>query len=644
MIHSPQQLKQLIVAKKFNIVEKAIIDIVNFSTEKKNYIKLDDREYIDDAEKVVAEEKCIQLMGAYASVIIELFGQAKYEATAEILTVFMARKETVDQMFSLSRWRSTDVIIEQLSLLELLTLKKNQLTKRKTNKLKTLLALYGLNSKYSLPWVNLFKLMPQATFEAYVGIVTQSISTLTKSRDERFGELLAQSKEFPIIPLRNEETIHTLAAPYFSCSYTNNEDKYQFKRWMAKLMDANAHNWLSKEILNFQTQCEQRAISDKPTIGVVLEVYNTSHAMFRCFNRLIKDLGRYYRLIAFLQEPSVGEIDTSAFDDTVWFKVSDKLNTRALAIKQQNVDMLFYPSIGMATWSLCLSYVRLAPVQFMTGGHPSSSFSPVIDYFIMPGNVYAAEDVQPFMNETVIMENKPQSALGYVTRHPLLDDEQVAKLSQFLETDEKEITVGINGVLRKVSYELLDVCRTISSKTNKRVKFVFFSFYPEFHLSYFSAKQEISSILDNFVLEGYSSYVDYMETISQCHLLLPTFPFGGSNSNIDAMLLNKPKLFLRLRKQIYTRSDEVDWVCAGLDDHMGCDSVGQLVEKAVELIEDDTLRFKYHQVMSEQCPSERLFYVDGQSEPPSISAHVEKMLKHYESTNTSCSTYESEVA
>src|SRR5258708_6354671 len=54
----------------------------------------------------------------------------------------------------------------------------------------------------------------------------------------------------------------------------------------------------------------------------------------------------------------------------------------ARRIREDHLDALLYPEIGMDPISAWLAALRLAPVQAMSWGHPTTSGYPTIDYFL----------------------------------------------------------------------------------------------------------------------------------------------------------------------------------------------------------------------------------------------------------------------
>jgi hypothetical protein len=629
MSHSPVALDQLIEQGKFDLVESSISEFVISNFEKKFFIKLQVPIGMHSNDPNAYETEVISITAAYATLITKLFCNPNYAPSPSFLVDLMYGKEMFELIFSLSQWKNTDSLIDRLGLMQLTTLKKFQFTNKRRRQFEGLLALFCVGSKYRIPWKLAFEVCPESAIKAYFGLINQSVSLLDKTRGLGYDDLLAAASEFPVLDLRSQETVKSLCQGYFSCSYTNGEKKYEFKKWIARLVSHNSKRWLSADNLAYSLTCHQHQIAEKPKMGIVLELYSKSHAMFRCFNSFFLKLKSEYHLVAYIDDDQAPKADLSAFDEHQIIKPSASLDEVVSQIREDEIDILFFSSVGMKRWSTLLAYIRCAPLQVMAGGHPSSSYSPNMDYFLMIGKGFVANDIQPFIHEQVIKIENQYDNQNYATRHPSLTDELIDEYSRFLNEDD-ELVVGINGVVMKVSNELVQVCQQISRRINKPVKFIFFSIHIKNHLAYLSTKAQLARYLNNFQLEFYQDYQAYLKTIASCHLLLPTFPFGGSNSNVDAMLLCKPKLFMTGQRELYTRTDEVEWVDTPVFEHFVCEDVEQLIDKSIQLLNDKSLRMQIHDLMKGFCTLDNIFYEESaleQSNGCSFNPHF-KEIKH----------------
>ncbi|MBC8063728.1 MAG: tetratricopeptide repeat protein, partial [Chlorobia bacterium] len=70
-----------------------------------------------------------------------------------------------------------------------------------------------------------------------------------------------------------------------------------------------------------------------------------------------------------------GKVDRS-------YKLVTELNVSRRFIAEQKLDAIFYPEIGMSSFVYYLAFSRLAPLQFMTWGHPCSTALPNMDCFL----------------------------------------------------------------------------------------------------------------------------------------------------------------------------------------------------------------------------------------------------------------------
>ena len=51
-------------------------------------------------------------------------------------------------------------------------------------------------------------------------------------------------------------------------------------------------------------------------------------------------------------------------------------------VAREDLDIIFYPDIGMSSTTYFLAFSRLAPVQIVSWGHPETTGISTIDYFL----------------------------------------------------------------------------------------------------------------------------------------------------------------------------------------------------------------------------------------------------------------------
>ena len=78
-----------------------------------------------------------------------------------------------------------------------------------------------------------------------------------------------------------------------------------------------------------------------------------------------------------------------------------KLEEARAMVADQQLDVLFYPDIGMDPITYFLAFARLAPVQCVTWGHPVTTGIPTVDFFLSNVDL-DTEDAQSHYVERVI--------------------------------------------------------------------------------------------------------------------------------------------------------------------------------------------------------------------------------------------------
>ena len=187
------------------------------------------------------------------------------------------------------------------------------------------------------------------------------------------------------------------------------------------------------------------------------------------------------------------------------------------------ISSRYYPSLGMSHWTVLLAQIRLAPIQFMTHGHPATSMSPQIDY------VYLNEicgDHNTLHSEKVLMG---PSLLNFDAHNELPKE-----LPSLVAPSDREVRVAVNSKVMKLSSRLMDVCARLHENAAQKVRF---SFFPgERNLYFDGLTAAIRSRLPSADVIPYVSYEQFLNEMCKCDMALSAFPFGNTNSTVDTSL------------------------------------------------------------------------------------------------------------
>jgi protein O-GlcNAc transferase len=107
--------------------------------------------------------------------------------------------------------------------------------------------------------------------------------------------------------------------------------------------------------------------------------------------------GRKYRSDTFRQ-------NLDAFADKVC-NLPAGLKNQQQAVAAEQLDVLFYPDIGMGPSTYFLAYSRLAPVQATSWGHPDTSGLDTIDYYVS-AVTNEADEADEYYTERLIRLNR----------------------------------------------------------------------------------------------------------------------------------------------------------------------------------------------------------------------------------------------
>ena len=204
------------------------------------------------------------------------------------------------------------------------------------------------------------------------------------------------------------------------------------------------------------------------------------------------------------------------------------------------LDILFYPDIGMDSFTYFLAFSRLAPVQCVTWGHPMSTGIPAIDYFVTHRDCELPASEQYYSERLLALPAgdaltyyfRPDTAgLDRTRAHYGLSDadtvylcpqtlfklhpDQDEAFRQILAADRNGVLVFLEGDLPLLKRMLLERLRRRMPEEISRVRFV-----------------------------PMQPFRDFLNLVKVSDVVLDTFVFGGGNSSIEAFAVGRPVVTL----------------------------------------------------------------------------------------------------
>ncbi|MEP6483289.1 MAG: tetratricopeptide repeat protein [Rudaea sp.] len=260
-------------------------------------------------------------------------------------------------------------------------------------------------------------------------------------------------------------------------------------------------------------------------------------------------VARYFRSM-------IEELDPRRFDVTVWYtggikdqstariaeRVATFVDTRAdvLTLAQEirtaQLDVLVYPEIGMDPKHQALAALRLAPVQCALYGHPATSGSANVDYFI------SSDEIEPATAQSHYRERLIRlPGLGTrPSRPPLAGDgawyDQLAARRPLLLCTQNLIKLipSFDVTLAKIAAEtgacigLFNRNPPLTRRFQQRIEAIFATrgLEPSKHLAFIPSLK----------------HIDYLAGLEKSPIVLDSPWFSGGATSLDAISVGAPVL------------------------------------------------------------------------------------------------------
>ena len=246
----------------------------------------------------------------------------------------------------------------------------------------------------------------------------------------------------------------------------------------------------------------------------------------------------------------------------------DTLDAARRTIAEKELDILFYPDIGMDPVTYFLAFARLAPVQCATWGHPVTTGIPAIDYYL---SCDAAEpdDAEAHYSERLVrLGGLPFSyrrparpdPLGTREAFGLAEDATVYFFAQSLFKLHPDMDAPLAEILRQDPKGVLLLLEGQQESWGDKLRRRF--------------AETLGPLAERAVFLSRQKHDDYMRLLALADVSLDSFPFSGGNTTYQALAMGTPVVTLpgdylrgRLSLAIYRQMDMTDCVAEDAADY-----------------------------------------------------------------------------
>lgn len=519
------------------------------------------------ANHAISDQTRPRLYSRLAAAVTALLADPQFQLSQEGFDLLAVEHATFSAIFQSSVFENSDHLLRQFGTPDANDPGKLHFTS--PNTVVKLLLAYSLDSELDLDFEEIFKAAPRLALPAYLGMLAH-IVVFTSPAHRRRQQLLALGPLFEQVDI-GEHMLAAMSDAYMYCSYAEGETKHHIKRSFNRMISR-----LIRNKIDLPPIAKRNVRRRRPTILVPIEWFTSLHAMYRCFAPSIEKLRERFKLVMIGRESEMDAKSKEMFDEVIALPGT---NVSLADVIQQVVgvgaDMIFYPSLGMATWWVALSTLRLAPIQIAGMGHPATSMSDAIDYMVVedryPGDPGA-------YSEIVVMR---RGELPMIIRA----DAQLPP-PQLRESPDV-IKIAVPAMACKISAPFLAVAQGIARKCRRPVEFHFF---PNMvGMTWYQATRMIHSWLPNAIVYPRSDYNTYMANLRGCDVHLSPFPFGGCNSNLDSFLMGIPIVALE-GIEYHSQQDPGMMRAAGLPEWLITYHPAEYERAALRLIHSDAER------------------------------------------------------
>ena len=411
----------------------------------------------------------------------------------------------------------------------------------------------------------------------------QEINKFREKINNCYDQILKNNEQ---LSYDNDQIIQT---PHYESSY-NQHDNLDLN-----IKSVKALRKIYKELNeNFVTEKNE---NEKIKIGFISEFF-TSHTIGKLFKNIIFSLDqtKFDIFILHSKKTKVGNIfnefiekEKNSFLKNV--RLPEKLSEKINFFKEEKFNILFYPDIGMSIEMYYLSLIRLAKYQIMSWGHPETTGSESIDYFLCSKSLITEETSKSYSEKLLLMDHLPMIYEIPKIQHKINDNElsknNIYSCPQTIFKFHPDFDYILAEILKSDKKGVLYLI-----KDNNKI--------------YYNKLIERFKKIENFDLErvvfldplSRDNYINHLGTSS---VLLDPLYFGAGNSFHESMVYGTPTVTLPT-KFIKSRIVSAAYIQMEIESPPIVKNKSEYVELATEIANKKNLldTKKYYQIKARE--------------------------------------------
>jgi len=384
-----------------------------------------------------------------------------------------------------------------------------------------------------------------------------------------------------------------LDPPMFYYTY-DNEDNLELSQKLNELF--------KKTYLELQNKFKPKSNDNKKIkIGFISE-YFSNHTIEKLFKGLIFNLdtslfdinvfyldnGKGFSQ-EFLQEEKKGKIKN--------FQLPRLFKEKIDLILNQNLDIVFYPDVGMSSQLYYLTFLRLGKYQLTSWGHPETTGNSNIDYFLSSKLLEINKhEAQNHYSEKLILCDYLPMYLSRPNIKKINDDELKSKnIYSCLQT------------LFKLHPDFDEVLLGILKKDQKAKIFFIKDKNETFYKKIFHRlKKKLSYNIDRIIFINQLEKTEYIHQCGRSSVLLDPLYFGSGNSFHESMVYGTPTITMPT-KFLRTKVVEGAYKQMKIKNPPVVDNIEDYISKAVEIANTNSNKLLELKKYYAECAEKYLF-------------------------------------